>query len=477
MDDASNATYALSSAQRETYRRYAGLSLPRHTSYPSVPAWTADYDAITYARDLHLEGEDQNPLSLYVHVPFCQKLCHYCACNKLIVPKDHPKSQTYVTYYLEAFELEMAHVGVALGGRQVLSQLHFGGGTPTYLTPDEIAHLMGVIDRHFVVATEAEISIELDPRVTSKAHLVALRKLGFNRLSLGVQDFDEKVQHAINRIQPYDTVAAFVADCREIGDWQLNFDLIYGLPFQSIDSMRATLEKVVGLAPERIAFYRLALIPEIFKWQRTFTRADMPSGELPLDLNLLAINYFRAAGYDFIGLDHFARPDDMLAKAQRDGTIRRNFQGMTTGGDVSVIGIGPSAISGLSSSYAQNEPDLHKWQKRVQDGLPTTLGIRLTADDKIRRHVLQQIYCARRVDKALFAQATGHPFDAYFTREEPALRELCDQKIIEISKDGFVLTKPLGELLVRVVGAVFDAHLPADAYKSGLAKTSASKVG
>jgi oxygen-independent coproporphyrinogen-3 oxidase len=277
------------------------------------------------------------------------------------------------------------------------------------------------------------------------------------------------VQAAINRIQPLAMVRDFVETCRELGFGALNFDLIYGLPYQTASSMRSTLEQVVALAPDRIAFYRLALIPEVFKWQRSFRRTDVPEGDLPLELNLLAINRFLDAGYRFIGLDHFAKPDDALSRALDDGSIRRTFQGMTTGGDLSVIGVGPSAISSLETSFAQSVGDVPKWQRAVETGFPVERGLRTSVDDRTRAALLQELYCYRRVrrlDPVLWA---------------PELERLTDLARMGLVEDqaggGFRLTAPLGELLVRVVAAVFDAYLPPSAYKQGVGRTQASQVG
>lgn len=470
-------SYRLENEERATYRRMAGLSLPRHTSYPTVPSWSDAYGAEELVADLKQDVANGERLALYVHVPFCQKLCHYCACNKLIVPKDHPSAGPYVSSFLAALAKELDHLGGSLGRRELV-QLHLGGGTPTYLSPPELVEMMSLIEKHFSLAPGAEMSAELDPRVTTREHLAMLRQFGFNRLSLGVQDFDPRVQAAINRIQPLEMVESFVAMCREMGFASLNFDLIYGLPYQTLESMEQTLDRVVGLSPDRIAFYRLALIPEVFKWQRTFSRTDVPDGELPLDLNLMAINRFLAADYEFIGLDHFAKPQDGLAAARRDGSLRRTFQGMTTGGDVTNIGIGPSAISWLSRSYSQSETQLHKWSAAVDRSLPVERGLRLTDDDCVRRAVLQDLYCWRRIDKAAISRTFGINFDEYFAAAAPALKELAEVGLIQKgSGEVWTLTRPLGELLVRVVAAVFDRYLPPTAYRDGLPGSAASKVG
>jgi oxygen-independent coproporphyrinogen-3 oxidase len=468
-------TYSLTDAQRRTYRRYAGLALPRHTSYPVAPAWTTDYGPDDLRDELRRSAAESRPLSLYVHIPYCERLCYYCACTKEIVPAARRRQHDPSDAYLAALEAEAARFGSLLSAE--VHQVQLGGGSPTFLSPEGLRRLWGALAGHFAIAPAAEVAVEIDPRVTTREHLEVLRGLGFNRVSLGVQDFDPRVQKAVNREQSFELVGQTVRWCRELGFDSVNFDLIYALPFQTLPGMADTLEKTLALAPDRIAFYRLAVIPEIFRWQNVFRPADLPSGDLPLELNLLAINRFVAAGYEFIGLDHFARPDEELARARRDGTLRRTFQGMTTGGGLDVIGLGPSAISQLDGAYAQNRKTSADWQAAVADDFATERGLRLSDDDRLRRELMQQLYGHGAVDRGSLARRFGIDFDDYFADELDRLRPLIDEGLVEDDGGALRLTEPLGRLLVRVAAAVFDRYLPPTAYREGLPPALSSRVG
>jgi oxygen-independent coproporphyrinogen-3 oxidase len=336
---------------------------------------------------------------------------------------------------------------------------------------------MNILGSHFFIAPQAEIAFEIDPRLTTLEHLQTLRGLGFNRVSLGIQDFDPAVQKAVNRIQPYDLVERVVGWCRSLGFHSINFDLIYGLPFQTVAGMADTLDKTLALGPDRVAFYRLAVIPEIFRWQNVFRPADLPAGELPLELNLLAINRFLEAGYEFIGLDHFARPNEALAQAARAGTLRRTFQGMTTGKPLDILGLGPSAISQLDIAFAQNLKESSPWQQAVQTDLATERGLRLSPDDRLRRELMQQLYGHGRIDKPLLEKEFDIVFEDYFSGEVKRLGHLVSDGLVRIEAQSIRLTEPLGRLLVRVVAAVFDRYLPPEAFREGLSPQMASKVG
>jgi oxygen-independent coproporphyrinogen-3 oxidase len=335
-----------------------------------------------------------------------------------------------------------------------------------------------VLAGRFEVSGGAEVAVEIDPRVTSREHLEALRALGFNRVSLGVQDFAPAVQRAVNRIQPFEQVEVAVGWCRSLGFSSINFDLIYGLPLQTLESMAGTLEKTLRLAPDRVAFYRLAVIPDMFRWQNVFRRGDLPSGDLPLELNLLAINRFLAAGYEHIGLDHFARPTEALARARQDGSLRRNFQGMTTGKELDVVGLGPSAISQFDDAFAQNARASAEWARRLNEQeFATEVGLRLGPDDRLRRELLQQLYGHGEVDRRLLEGRFGIAFNEYFADEIGRLAGLAEDGLVTVDPDAIRLTTPLGRLLVRVVAAVFDRYLPPGAYREGLPAQQASRVG
>jgi oxygen-independent coproporphyrinogen-3 oxidase len=465
--------YTLTSQERDTYLRYASLALPRHTSYPIAPAWREDYGPDEFRADLRRRGEQRRPLSVYVHVPFCERLCYYCACTKEIVPA--ARRQESGEPFLAGLEREAERFADVVGGGPV-HQVHLGGGSPTFLTCSQLERLWTILGGRFALAPGAEVAVEVDPRITSFEQLQTLRGLGFNRVSLGVQDFAPEVQRAVNRLQPFELVERVVGWCRRLGFTSVNFDLIYGLPFQTPETMAATLERVVALAPDRIAFYRLAVIPEMFRWQNAFRRADLPAGGMSLELNLLAINRFAEAGYEFIGLDHFARPGEGLARARDGGTLHRNFQGMATGKDLDLLGLGPSAVSQLDGAFGQNTHTSTAWAEAVRRDFATERGLRLNADDRVRREVLQQLYGHGSIARRAIEGRFGVAFDDYFAHEEARLRELSAEGLVTLEKDVIRLTAPLGRLLVRVVAAVFDRYLPRDAFYKGLS-ARASKVG
>jgi oxygen-independent coproporphyrinogen III oxidase len=469
-------SFRLTDAERRTYRAYAGLALPRHTSYPIAPVWRADYTAADYEQDLRAAGGAGAARSLYVHIPFCEKLCYYCACTKEIVPPAKRQEADPAAPLLDGLVIEAERLARALGPGCV-HQLHWGGGSPTFLRAPQLERLAGILRSHFDFDPDAESAVEIDPRITTREQLQMLRQLGFNRVSLGIQDFAPRVQKAVNRIQPYETVAQVVAWCRALGFPSINFDLIYGLPFQTLAGMADTLEKTLALKPDRIAFYRLAVIPELFRWQNVFKPDDLPAGDLPLELNLLAINRFIEAGYEFIGLDHFARPAEGLARARDNQTLQRNFQGMTTGKSCELIGLGPSAISQLDTAFAQNHKTTAAWGAALEAGLATERGLRLSHDDRLRRELMQQLYGYGVIDKRSLAAKFGVDFDEYFAEELTRARALAEEGLVVVESDSLRLTSPLGRLLVRVVAAAFDRYLPADAFQKGLPANLSSKVG
>ncbi|MBX9652249.1 oxygen-independent coproporphyrinogen III oxidase [bacterium] len=467
--------YHLTSEDRDVYRRFARLALPRHTSYPTAPTWSTDYRTADFTEDLDGVRRRNDVVSLYVHLPFCRQLCYYCACTKEIVSDASRRKLDPADELLNGVEIEIDHLARSLGELGI-EQLHWGGGSPTFLSSSQLVRLFESIQKRFPATKSAEIAVEIDPRITSAEQLETLRQLGFNRISLGIQDFDEKVQRAVNRRQPLETVEAAVETCRRLKFESINFDMIYGLPFQTLESMEETVAKVVKLSPDRIAFYRLAMIPEMFRWQNVFKPADLPAGDLPLELNLLAINKFLAAGYDFIGLDHFAKPDEPLAVAAADGSLRRNFQGMTTQKELEIIGIGPSAISQLHSAIAQNVKSSHEWRVNVESNFPIERGLRLSDDDRIRQEILQQLYSFGRVDTQRVSQRFGVSFSDYFHDELGRLRELEALGVVRIG-ERIELTEPLGRLLVRVPAAIFDRYLPPRAFMEGLPVGQSSAVG
>ena len=338
-------------------------------------------------------------------------------------------------------------------------QIHLGGGTPTFLSPKQLERLFSSLNKNFSIATDADISIEIDPRVTSLAHLETLSQLGINRVSLGVQDFNEKVQKAIHRIQTYPLVAKLVDECRNFG-FSINFDLIYGLPFQTMSSIEETLKKVLTLSPDRIAFYRLAMIPDMFKWQRTFWKKDLPPKDKILDIYLLIINTLTQNGYSFIGLDHFAKENDALSKALQEKSVRRNFQGMSTDRGLDIIGLGPSSISQFEDGYIQNVIKTKDWHLQVKETNPSLKGITLDQDDQIRKEVIESLYCYGAIHKTSFKQKWNIDFDDYFLDLKKDLDILIrDRLVVNTTNHSLSLTRILGRLLVRAVASVFDKYL------------------
>lgn len=468
--------YHLTPDQRAIHRRYAELALPRHTSYPISPVWKADYGAGEFRTDLARSAAEGRPLSLYVHVPFCRKLCWYCACTKEIVPDDKRRAHDPADAFLDGLEREAERFAATVG-RGPLHQVHLGGGSPTFLNEGQLRRLFGIVTRNFDIDSGAEVAVEVDPRITTLEQLQVLREAGCNRISLGVQDFDPEVQHAVNRLQPFEQVERLVHWCRDLGFGSINFDLIYGLPRQTLATMAATLEKTLRLRPDRIAFYRMAVIPDIFRWQNVFAEADLPAGDQSLDLNLLGIDTLLAGGYEFIGLDHFARADEALARARREGTLRRTFQGMTTGKHLDVLGLGPSAISMLDDAFAQNAKASGEWAQVVQTDFAACRGLHLDGEDRLRRELLQQLYGHGCIDKRSLEKEFGIVFDEHFAEERRRLEVLEADGLVEDTEGAIRLTEVLGRLLVRVAAAVFDRYLPAEAYREGLPAHLASRVG
>jgi oxygen-independent coproporphyrinogen-3 oxidase len=431
---------------------------PRYTSYPTADRFTTGFGAADYRAAVGrcAGGTAARPLSLYVHIPFCESLCFYCACNKLITT-DHTKAITYLAY----LKREIAMQGRLFEGKNLLSQLHFGGGTPTYLEDDQMDELLACLRHWFDFAPdgEGEYSIEVDPRTVSPARVAVLRRQGFNRLSLGVQDFDPEVQKAVNRIQPEAMTTDLIKAARAAGFRSVSIDLIYGLPKQSTATIATTLAKVIAADPDRIAIYNYAHMPNMFKSQRLIIDADLPTPEAKLDMLGLCIERLCAAGYVYIGMDHFAKPGDDLALAQRDGRLQRNFQGYSTHAEADMVALGVSAISAVNGTYSQNEKTLTAYYEGLdQDALPVARGIALGADDLLRRGLIGQLMCDFALSYAGLALPEGASFADYFEPELVRLRELEADGLLTIGVDGLLVT-PKGRLLIRNVCMVFDRYL------------------
>jgi len=431
---------------------------PRYTSYPTADRFVEAYGPDSYRLSLEKRtiGGLNRPLSLYFHLPFCSTICYYCACNKVIT-KDHGRSAKYIRYLGK----EMNLVGDLLEGREQVVQLHWGGGTPTFLSDGECEELMGLIRRRFALVQDGEYSIEVDPRSVREGTIRLLGSLGFNRLSVGVQDFDPDVQQAVNRIQSIEQTRAVIDEARASGFKSVNMDLIYGLPLQDPWRFSATLERVLEIAPERIALYNFAHLPTIFKPQRRINEVALPSPETKIELMTLAIRRLTEAGYVYIGMDHFARPDDELAIAQRRGNLHRNFQGYATRAECDLIALGISAIGNVGPAYIQNFRTLDEYYDRLDRGvLPVMRGIELSSDDLVRRAVIQALMCHFEASVRSIEIAYLIDFRRYFAQELRQLEEYEDMGLVELDEEWISVT-PRGRLVVRAICMVFDQYLRA----------------
>ncbi len=429
---------------------------PRYTSYPTADRFVEAFDAAAYQRALEARRTSGRArgLSLYVHLPFCNTICYYCACNKVIT-KDRARSAKYVRYVGRELEL----VGERLGPDERVGQLHWGGGTPTFLPHDDLRALMGMIRRRFPLAPDGEYSIEVDPRSASPETIALLAELGFNRLSVGVQDFDEDVQRAVNRRQSFEETAAVIEAARAHGFKSVNVDLIYGLPRQDPARMGETLAKVRRLAPDRIALYNYAHLPGTFKPQRRIAESELPSAAARIDLAMLAMQTLTETGYRYIGMDHFALPDDELAQAQRLGHLHRNFQGYSTRAECDLVGLGISAIGAIGPAYSQNVKTLEEYYDRLdRHELPVMRGVELSADDLVRRAVIQALMCHFELAIESIEIAYLVDFERYFAAELADLRELEALGLVEIG-DEWITVTPRGRLVVRGIAMVFDRYL------------------
>ncbi|MDR1728972.1 MAG: oxygen-independent coproporphyrinogen III oxidase [Acidobacteriota bacterium] len=438
---------------------------PRYTSYPTAPEWNDAFGPGDYARALEGSNPSGRPLSLYMHLPFCERLCLFCGCN-VIVKKDHAVAEPY----LGVLKKEIAQVAAHIDRSRPVEQLHWGGGTPTYFSPAQLEELFACAREHFAFAPDAELGVEIDPRVTTRAHLETLRRLGFNRLSMGVQDFDPRVQQAVRRVQPYEQTKELFDACRALGFDSLNVDLIYGLPHQTVDSFLESVDMVIGMAPDRIAMFSYAHVPWMKKQQGALARF-IPLGMDKFQIFRAGIGRFTQAGYTYIGMDHFAKPGDELCVAQRERTLHRNFQGYTTKAGSDLLGMGVTSIGGVGRAYAQNHRGMAEYVAAVAAGrLPVMRGIGLTDDDVIRRAAISRILCHCVLDKGEFASEFGIDFDAYFADELARLAPLGEDGLVELDGEGIRVTL-LGRIFIRNVGMVFDKYLRKPKDKPVFSKT------
>ncbi|MBI3585959.1 MAG: oxygen-independent coproporphyrinogen III oxidase [Ignavibacteriales bacterium] len=428
---------------------------PRYTSYPTAPVFSAEYNDKCFEIDL-IRNNDENdsPLSLYIHIPFCDTLCYFCGCTTIVT-----RNREQITLYLDALKQEIAKVSAYVGKRRSVTQMHWGGGTPSYLDPSEIRDLNQFIRSKFYFSPDAEISVEIDPRELTLEHIKAFSEGGVNRISLGVQDFDERVQTAIHRVQPEQITIDAITWAKSAGIEGVNIDLIYGLPLQTLDSFKNTLKKVVQLAPSRIAVFNFAYVPWMKPHQKLIHPEDLPSPDLKLQLLKTTIETLTNLGYLYIGMDHFAKPNDELALAQREKALHRNFQGYSTKAGADLYGFGMSAISHFGDVYAQNAKTLTAYIEAVGKGeFPTAIGYKMTKDDQIRKFVIMRLMCDLEVEKAEVEELFDIMFDEYF---DQSLEQLFDFVRIGAAKNTVekITIEPAGRFMLRNIAMCFDAYL------------------
>lgn len=439
----------------ELIRKYH-MSGPRYTSYPTAVQFTDAFAATDYVAQLKASNASGRALSLYVHIPFCEQLCYFCACNKIIT-----RNHRQVEQYLHHLALDIAWQAEHIDHSRKVIQLHFGGGTPTFLSADELAGLLERIHRHFafVPDSEGEFSIEVDPRTVDRNYLARLRALGFNRISFGVQDFNPEVQKAINRVQPREQVATLIENARTLGYHSISVDLIYGLPLQTVERFARTVEEMIALSPDRLAVFNYAHMPHLFGAQKQINTDELPSAATKLEILETTIKQLTECDYEFIGLDHFAKSGDSLVQHQKKGTLYRNFQGYSTFSNCDLLGFGVSAISQVADCYSQHEKARSKYYAAIDDKrLPVARGVTLTPDDKIRREAITEIMCNLRLNLDALSQKYVIDAPRYFARECRMLPEMAADGLLTLEGNRFIVHS-LGRLLIRNIAMVFDGYL------------------
>ncbi|PIQ26029.1 oxygen-independent coproporphyrinogen III oxidase [bacterium (Candidatus Blackallbacteria) CG17_big_fil_post_rev_8_21_14_2_50_48_46] len=453
---------------RDLLAKYAKPG-PRYTSYPTAPVWRDDFGP-EQAEALYRANNPENStraLALYFHMPFCTSLCWYCGCNVKI-----SRNKAVLGPYLEAVERELELVSPFLASGREISQMHWGGGTPTYLSPEQIVDVVAMIKKRMRFSENAELSIEVDPRVTTLEHLQALRASGFNRISMGVQDFNPEVQEAVHRVQRFEDTAELIANSRKLGFLSVNIDLMYGLPYQTVASFSETLKQVASLDPDRLALFHYAHVPWLKPAQKLIKEETLPSSETKLDIFELAIDDFLQKGYRYIGMDHFAKPDDELSLAQQEHTLRRNFMGYTTQAGTDLYGFGVSSISEIEGHFIQNERLVPDYEARLKAGhLPTLRGMVLSADDHLRKAVIEDLICNCYLDYARLEKAFEIDFKTYFAAEIAEMETLVDDQLVAMSPSG-VQVLPRGQILIRNVCMIWDAYLKQQQGKQQFSRTA-----
>ncbi len=428
---------------------------PRYTSYPTAPLFSTDFTARDFTQEIiETNIETASDISLYFHFPFCESLCYFCGCNMMV-----SRDRTLIREYNEQLKREIETLAPLISDKRRVSQMHWGGGTPSYLTPDEILDVGEFIKSKFNFADDIEASVEIDPRGLTRAHVAAFREIGFNRMSLGVQDFNLQVQETINRIQPEDITRQTIEWARELGFGSINLDLIYGLPFQTLESFHQTVEKVIDISPDRIAVFNYAHVPWLKKHQNIFKIETMPTPDERLVILKQTIEQLVQSGYEYIGLDHFAKPTDELAIAQKNNTLYRNFQGYSTRAGTDVYAFGVSAISQFQDIYAQNLKNLKHYYERIERSeAATNVGYRMTFDDHVRKETIMQLMCHLQIDKRAIEQKFGIDFEDYFGADLPKLDSFIADELLENNTER-IFIKGAGKLIIRNVAMCFDAHL------------------
>ncbi len=429
---------------------------PRYTSYPTAIQFSESFTEKDYYQQVKLSNERNTPLSLYFHIPFCDTICYYCGCNKIIT-----KNRSHAQPYLDAVYKELALQGSLFNATRIVRQLHWGGGTPTFISHAQMTELMQQTRRHFTLLDDdsGEYSIELDPREVDASSINLLRKLGFNRISLGVQDFNPKVQQAVNRIQSYKETRDVIVAARENEFHSISLDLIYGLPLQTVTSFNETVDRVLELEPDRLSVFNYAHLPEMFKTQRQIKSDDLPSAESKLEIFQNVTNKLINAGYEYIGMDHFAKPDDELAVAQKEKKLYRNFQGYSTNSDCDLVAFGVTSIGKVADSYSQNIKTIKEYADVIETGhLPVFRGITLSQDDILRREVINQLICHFELNFQEIEKAFSIVFSDYFTDELKQIQEMQADSLLKLTRDK-ILVLPEGKLLIRNICMVFDIYL------------------
>jgi oxygen-independent coproporphyrinogen-3 oxidase len=430
---------------------------PRYTSYPTAPIFSIEYTAKHFEENLIENNQDSSaPLSLYLHIPFCDTLCYFCGCTTIIT-----QNREKISEYIAAVKKEIDHKASLIHKKRKVVQMAWGGGTPSYLTPEEIQNLSEFIRERFTFSDDAEISVEIDPRELTFDHLKAFVDNGANRFSLGVQDFNDDVQKAVNRIQPEKLTQQVFQWSRELGIKSINVDLIYGLPLQTVESFKATLEKVIELSPERIAVFNFAFVPWMKPHQKLLHQDQLPAAEEKLHLLQLTINTLIGAGYVYVGMDHFAKPTDELALEQKRKNLNRNFQGYSIKAGADLFGFGMSAISHFGTVYAQNAKDLPAYYSAVESGrFPIILGYKMTPDDELRKFVIMRLMCDLELDKREVESRFGIVFDEYFSDALVKLKEFIPLQLLSLESSR-ILVSDSGRFVLRNIAMCFDAYLPA----------------